>query len=168
MPPATKKSEPAPPPTSIQAAIKQTKPFLSRRQEALVGLLLTAEAVRWPLQDLLAGHGQLTFQQYNVLRILRGAGDDGHPCAEIGARMIARVPDVTRLVDRLEARGLVRRERSTADRRVVQVRILTPALDLLGRIDGPIAALAPRMLSALSPRELRALDELLAKARSTA
>jgi DNA-binding MarR family transcriptional regulator len=151
----------------LRTEIKQRKPFTSLHEEVFLALVRTADRLRAREAELLDQFA-LTAAQYNVLRILRGAGDDGHPCAEIGARMIAREPDVTRLVDRLEARGLVRRERSTADRRVVQVRILTPALELLGRIDGPIAALAPRMLSALSPRELRTLDELLAKARSTA
>jgi hypothetical protein len=80
------RSESAAPANSIQAAIKQTRPFRSRRQEALVGLMLTAEAVKWPMQDLLAAHEDLTLQQYNVLRILRGAGASGLPTLEIGAR----------------------------------------------------------------------------------
>ena len=165
MPPATKKSEPAPPPTSIQAAIKQTKPFLSRRQEALVGLLLTAEAVRWPLQDLLAGHGQLTFQQYNVLRILRGAGPAGLPTLAIAERMIERTPGVTRLLDRMDRKGLVARERDGADRRIVTCRITEAGASLLRQLDRPVDALDEDVMKALRDAEVAELIRLLDKLR---
>jgi DNA-binding MarR family transcriptional regulator len=97
--------------------------------------------------DLLAGamnaflrpHG-LTTAQYNVLRILRGAGPDGLPCQEISARMIARVPDITRLLDRLERAGLVARQRAADDRRRVITRISAEGLALLERLDDPIVA----------------------------
>lgn len=164
--PRTPADRPAAAPTSIQAAIKQTKPFRSRRQEALVGLLLTAEAVRWPLQDLLASHEELTMQQYNVLRILRGAGDAGLPTLEIGARMIERTPGVTRLIDRMEQKGLVVRERSPKDRRQVICRITEAGGTLLRRLDRPVDALDEDVLRTLDEAEVRELIRLLDKVRS--
>src|SRR5262245_26028019 len=103
--------------SKLRAEIKQQKPFGSVAEEVLLNLVRTASHLEARGADLLAAH-DLTPAQYNVLRILRGAGPDGHPCQEIGARMISRVPDVTRLVDRLEAAGLVTRKRSDTDRRV--------------------------------------------------
>jgi DNA-binding MarR family transcriptional regulator len=153
-------------PGSIRAAIKQTRPFRSRRQEALVGLLLTAESVRWPLQDLLAGHEELTMQQYNVLRILRGAGPDGLPTLEIGARMIERTPGVTRLLDRMEQKGLVVRERDRADRRLVICRITDTGSNLVRRLERPVDALDEEMMKALDDQEVAELIRLLDKVRN--
>lgn len=146
---------------SIQAAIKQTRPFRSRRQEAAVGLLLTAEAVRWPIQDLLASHEDLTMQQYNVLRILRGAGAAGLPTLEIGERMIERTPGVTRLIDRLELKGLVERGRAAPDRRQVICRITAAGAELLRGLDRPIDALDEQVMSGLSEAEIVELIRLL-------
>lgn len=150
---------------SIRAAIQQTRPFRSRRQEAVVGLLLAAESVRWPLQDLLSGHEQLTLQQYNVLRILRGAGPDGLPTLEIGARMIERTPGVTRLLDRMEHKGLVVRERSAEDRRQVICRITDSGTAMLKKLDRPIDALDDEVLAVLSDAEVDDLIRLLNKVR---
>lgn len=146
---------------SIQAAIQQTRPFRSRRQEAVVGLLLTAECVRWPLQDLLAGHDELTLQQYNVLRILRGAGAKGLPTLEIGNRMIERTPGVTRLIDRMEEKGLVVRERSREDRRIVTCRITEVGTTLLKRLDRPVDALEESLVGALDDAEVAEFIRLL-------
>jgi DNA-binding MarR family transcriptional regulator len=154
-----------PEPGSIQAAIRQTRPFRSRRQEAIVGLLLTAESVRWPLQDLLSGHEDLTPQQYNVLRILRGAGAQGLPTLEIGARMIERTPGVTRLIDRLEHKGLVARARSSEDRRQVLCRITESGRTLLRKLDRPVEALDDAVLGSLADDEVVALIRLLDKVR---
>jgi DNA-binding MarR family transcriptional regulator len=150
---------------SIQAAIKQSKPFRSRRQEALVGLLITAEAVRWPLQDLLAGHEQLTFQQYNVLRILRGAGPAGLPTLAIAERMIERTPGVTRLLDRMEKKGFVARERDGTDRRVVTCRITAAGANLLRQLDRPVDALDEDVMKGLRDGEVAELIRLLDKLR---
>jgi DNA-binding MarR family transcriptional regulator len=125
-------------PTSVQQAIKQARPFRNRRQEAVVAVMLTAESVRWPFLDLLGSRHELTLQQYNVLRILRGAGAAGLPTLEIGARMIERTPGITRLLDRLEAKGLVERERSAADRRQVLCRLAPAGDKLLARLDKPV------------------------------
>ena len=150
---------------SIQAAIKQTRPFRSRRQEAFIGLLLTAEATRWPFLDLLAGHEQLTLQQYNVLRILRGAGDDGLPTLEIANRMIERTPGVTRLIDRMEQKDLVSRQRAKSDRRQVICRITANGLSLLRKLDRPIDTLEDSVFAALDEGEVTTLITLLDKVR---
>ena len=152
---------------SIQAAIKQPRPFRNLSQEAVIGLMLTAEAVRWPFQDLLASHEELTLQQYNVLRILRGAGRDGLPTLEIGVRMVERTPGVTRLLDRLEAKGLVARERSASDRRQVLCRITEAGTTLLRGLDRPVDALEDAALAGLSQTELKALIRLLNRVRNT-
>lgn len=150
---------------SIQAAIRQTRPFRNAAQEAAIGLLLTAEAIRWPLQDLLAGHDELTPQQYNVLRILRGAGAAGLATLEIGARMIERTPGVTRLLDRIESKGLVERMRHAEDRRQVICKITEQGLTLLRRLDRPIEALDDAVMASLDQAELAELIRLLNKVR---
>ena len=152
-------------PGSIQHALRRTKPFRSRRQEALVGLLSTAEATRWPLQDLFARHDGLTLQQYNVLRILRGAGAAGLPTLEVGERMIERTPGVTRLLDRLAAKRLVARSRARGDRRQVICRITAAGLRLLKDLDRPVAALDESILACLGDREVARLIALLDKVR---
>jgi len=108
---------------TVAAAIQQTKPFASKRQEGTIALFLTAEAVRWRFARLLASRGELTVQQYNVLRILRGAGAVGLPTLSIVERMIEHTPGITRLIDRLESKGLVTRSRAAEDRRQVLCRI---------------------------------------------
>jgi MarR family transcriptional regulator, organic hydroperoxide resistance regulator len=152
-----------PDPTPTQRAIRQAKPFRSLGQEAVVALLLAAERVRWPIQDLLATEGDLTLQQFNVLRILRGAGEPGLPVLEVGARMIERTPGVTRLLDRLEDKGLVARARSSEDRRVVHARITKAGREVLARLDGPVDRLDDEILAVLSTSEQKALVRLLEK-----
>jgi DNA-binding MarR family transcriptional regulator len=108
----------------------------------------------------------LSATQYNVLRILRGS-PDGLPCGEIANRMITRDPDVTRLLDRLEKRGLIARWRETKDRRMVMARITPSGLDLLARLDEPVQEIHRTQLGHLGKDRLRALAELLASARAT-
>lgn len=108
---------------------------------------------------------ELSGTQYNVLRILRGA-PEGLACGEIASRMITRDPDVTRLLDRLEKRGLISRCRETKDRRTVMVRIAPPGLKLLATLDEPVRAAHRRQLGHLGQNRLRALSELLRVARS--
>lgn len=154
-------------PGSIQAAIQQTRPFRSAGAEAVVGLLLTAEAVRWPYQDLLAASHDLTLQQYNVLRILRGAGRQGLPTLEIASRMVERTPGVTRLIDRLEQKGLVQRERSATDRRQVYCRLSDAGSELLRRLERPIDTLDEAAVAMLSKAEIAELIRLLNKLRNS-
>jgi len=109
---------------------------------------------------LFKAHG-LSAPQYNVLRILRGADGADLSCHEVGARMLKRVPDVTRLLDRLDARGLITRWRCADDRRVVRTRITASGLDLLADIDGPLRDLIGREFAAFAAADLQRLDELL-------
>ena len=133
-------------------------------EAALVELLRTADALSRPLVALLKPENVST-SQYNVLRILRGA-PAGLPCREIGARMISRDPDITRLLDRLERRALIARCRDNPDRRTVLTRITPEGLQLLARLDAPLTAIHRRLLGHLGPRRLRSLSQLLAACRA--
>jgi DNA-binding MarR family transcriptional regulator len=128
-------------------------------------VLRTAEAMLAPEEALLRA-ADLSFPQYNVLRILRGAGAGGLPCGEIAARMVNRDPDITRLLDRLEARGLVRRSRDQRDRRVVVADITAEGLAALKPLDGPVARVHRDQLAHMSRRQLETLIELLEIART--
>jgi DNA-binding MarR family transcriptional regulator len=148
----------------IQQEIKQTRPFQSRAEEAAIALMRTADMVRRAVASIVEPYG-ITTQQYNVLRILRGAGDKGLPTLEIAERMIEQTPGITRLIDRLERKGLVRRERCATDRRQVFCRITKDGLKLLGQLDTPILAVDGWALASLLARELGQLITLLDKAR---
>lgn len=148
----------------LQDEIKQTKPFGSLEDEAFLNVLRTAEAFLWREAEFLKPY-EITLSQYNVLRILRGAEPVGLICREISERMIARDPDVTKLLDRLEARGLVRRERQEKDRRVIIVRITSEGLDLVKEIDEPVLKMTENLLAHLGERKLKTLIELLEEAR---
>ena len=138
-----------------------TKPFPSLAQEAWIALLLTTERVRWPLQTLLQERGDVTQQQYNVLRILRGAGAEGLPTLEIATRMVERTPGITRMIDRLEAKGLVERVRSVEDRRQVRCVLTADGRALVRRLDRPVSERNDELLSALSQSEIRELIRYL-------
>ena len=131
---------------------------------AYLQLLRTADLLSRDMSDLLKTE-ELSATQYNVLRILRGA-PEGLPCGEIAARMITRDPDVTRLLDRLEKRGLISRCRETKDRRTVMARITPQGLKLLSRLDEPVQAGHRKQLGHLGRERLRTLTELLRVARS--
>jgi len=149
---------------SIQAEIRQTKSFTSLEDEALVALQRTADRLHWRLSEMLKEHG-LSPTQYNALRILRGAGDQGRACSEIAERMINRDPDITRLVDRLERRGLAVRSREGRDRRIITTRITPAGLKLLEALDLPIEEFNRKMLSPLGEKQLQTLIYLLDSAR---
>jgi DNA-binding MarR family transcriptional regulator len=149
----------------VGEAIKQNKPFRSDAHEAVITLRMTVEKIGWPYQQLFAEH-DLTPQQYNVLRILRGAGSSGLPTLELAERMVERTPGITRLIDRLERKGLVDRVRSPEDRRQVYCLISRDGLALLRRLDGPIDALDRRSFDPLTGEEVRRLIRLLDKVRS--
>jgi DNA-binding MarR family transcriptional regulator len=148
----------------LQAEIKQTKPFQSLEEEAVLNLLRTTDAlVRQSVAMLKTW--SLSPAQYNALRILRGAGSEGVTCGEISERMLTKDPDITRLIDRLDARGLITRGRHDQDRRVVRTRITQAGLDLLAEIDKPARKLSREQLGHLSEDQLRQLIELLELAR---
>lgn len=150
-------------PRGLKDEIKKRHPFECPEQEAALNLARTADGFQIEVQRFLKGHG-LTGGQYNVLRILRGEGTE-LACQEVGARMITQVPDITRLVDRLEAAGLVERRRTPEDRRLVLLKITPRGLDLLKAIDAPILELHRRQLGHFSRDELAELNRLLVKAR---
>ena len=129
-------------------------------------LLRTTDILSRSLVTVLKTEG-LSANQYNVLRILRGS-PDGLPCGEIASRMITRDPDITRLLDRLEKRGLISRCRETRDRRMVMARITPPGFKLLARLDEPVEKTHRRQLDHLGRERLRALAELLHAARTGA
>lgn len=121
----------------LLAEIKQTKPFELLEEEAVLNIARTAEVLGQRTAEFLREH-QLSAAQYNVLRILRGAGESGATCSQIAERMISHDPDITRLLDRMETRGLISRARSKEDRRVVITTISPEGLVLLGGIDEPL------------------------------
>jgi DNA-binding MarR family transcriptional regulator len=147
----------------LQTELKKRRPFDLLEQEAALNIARTADRFGICFARLFREFG-LTPSQYNVLRILRGEGKP-LPILEVADRMLAVVPGITGLIDRLEAQGLVARERSTEDRRIVYVAITPKGVELLGRIDEPEAALHKKLIGHLTPDELRALIRLLEKAR---
>lgn len=151
-------------PRGLQAELKQKVPFTSREQEAYLSLLRTADALQAQVEARLKEFG-LTGTQYNALRILRGAGPEGLPCREIGERMIARDPDITRLLNRLEDRGFVERSRARHDRRVIYGKITAAGLKLLREMDNPIEKQGREMLRHVGQEKLKQLIELLEQVR---
>ncbi len=149
----------------LQKELKKRRPFDSPEQEAALNIARTADRFGIRFARLFREYG-LTPSQYNVLRILRGEGTP-LPILEVADRMVAAVPGITGLIDRLEGMGLLARERSTEDRRVVFVAITPRGLDLLARLDEPVAALHKRLLGHMSPQELRQLIDLIEKARQS-
>ena len=152
-------------PGQLQREIKQTKPFGTLEEEAAVSLARTAALLQHAGEELLGRYG-ITQTQYNVLRILRGAGANGLCRAEVGERMINRVPDVTRLLDRMEDARLVERERGEEDRRYVTARITPEGLKILTRLDQPLHDFLEAKLSHMGQGKLRTLIDLLAEART--
>ena len=147
-------------PSQVQREINQKRPFRSRQQEAGIALVRTADHVRRHFARVIEPHG-ITPQQFNVLRILRGAGESGMPTLEIARRMIERTPGITRLLDRLEAKKLVRRERCPTDRRQVLCWIDPPGLALLEALEEPVQRADRTAMRGLAERDLRHLIRLL-------
>lgn len=148
----------------LKQEIKQTKPFASVHEEVVLSMMRTADQLAGPMSELLR-EATLSLSQYNVLRILRGADADGLPCGEISERMVRRDPDLTRLLDRLETRGLVTRSRGTADRRVVRASISEEGMRLLASLDEKMDATVRATLAHMPKARLKALCELLEEAR---
>ncbi len=149
----------------LQAELKQKLPFTSLEQEASLSLMRTADAFQTEIEAWLKKYG-LTGTQYNALRILRGAGPEGLPCREIGDRMITHDPDITRLLNRLETRGLVERSRDKKDRRVIYGKITSSGLKLLREMDGPIEKQGREMLRNVGQEKLKELIDLLELVRA--
>jgi len=144
--------------------LKQRRPFGSLEQEAMLSIARTSAILEYENAEAFKSYG-VTPTQYNALRILRGAEPDGLCRNEVRDRLVARVPDATRLLDRLVEIGLVVRTREGGDRRFVRSRITAAGLDLLGRLDGVVEELHRRQLGHLPQARLRMLIELLGEAR---
>jgi len=141
---------------------KALAPRAPIQQEAFLAILSAADALAAELEAVLK-ESDLSATQYNVLRILRGAGDEGLPCGRIAERMITRDPDMTRLLDRLEKRGLIERSRDVVDRRIVRGKISSAGLRAVAALDEPVIELHRRQLQGLNKKESNQLVELLYK-----
>jgi DNA-binding MarR family transcriptional regulator len=144
-------SRPKSPPAPLEARV-------------FVTLLKAADFLSQDAEQLVKSAG-LTGAQYNVMRILRGAGPGGLACSSIGERMISHDPDMTRLLDRMEKRGLISRERQTDDRRVIKTRVTSQGLDLLKTLDQPVRELHKRQFSHMPAARLKMLAGLLEELR---
>jgi DNA-binding MarR family transcriptional regulator len=138
--------------------------FDSPEQEAYLNLWRTYDRLR-AFEDELFSRWDLTPQQYNALRLLRGSHPHKLPTLTLAARLVSRAPDITRLLDKLENRGLIERERSPANRRIVRVGVTDAGLALLRELDAPVRECHARQLGHLSRGELRALVEMLRTVR---
>ena len=159
-----KKATPTPKPIGLQAELRQTKSFESLHAEAILNIVRTAARMQHALHLQLKPYG-ITETQYNSLRILRGAGSIGLTCAEIAERLVSQDPDITRLVERLQRQGLVRRERGEKDRRVVLTKITAAGLDRLKEMDPVVNSTVNALLSHLSSSQLKTMIDLLERAR---
>lgn len=150
--------------STLQSELRQRKPFSSLEHEAVLNIARTAAVLEHSTSEALKAHG-LTGTQYNALRILRGSEPNGLCRNEVRDRLVARVPDATRLLDRLVEMGLVVRTREGDDRRFVRSRITRAGLDLLEPLDEVTGSLHRRQLGHLGPEKLRSLIDLLEEAR---
>jgi DNA-binding MarR family transcriptional regulator len=149
----------------LQREIRQRRPFQSPAHEAILALMHTADLVRRQFAALVEPHG-ITTQQYNVLRILRGAGTDGLPTLEVAGRMIEQTPGITRLMDRLEAKELVRRQRCPEDRRQHLCWITPKGLALLAKLDAPTQRAHEDSMKNLRTKDREAFIRLLDAVRA--
>lgn len=148
----------------LQRELNKKNCFDLPEQEVFLSLLRTTSLLENVAERFFREYG-LSIATFNVLRILRAAGKDGKTCSQIGEDMVARVPDVTRLVDRLEEAGLVKRSRERDDRRVVRVTLMPQGLEVVDKLDGPVLELHRLQLGHLTKSELSELTRLLERAR---
>ena len=148
----------------ILKELQQSKPFRHIEEEVFLNIQRTADAMLQELLDVLKPAG-LSITQYNVLRILRGAGENGLTCKDIGARMITRDPDITRLLDRLERRNLLTRSRAKEDRRFIAIRVTPEGLALLQQLDEPIGQKQVELMRQMSREQLGSAIEILEQLR---
>ncbi len=151
--------------SSLRDQLRQQKPFRSLYQEAFLNVARTETVLHDGIDRVLQPKG-LSLTQYNVLRMLRGAGDDGLCRNEIRDRLITRMPDVSRLLDRMEEGGLVSRVRSTEDRRLVNTTLTKRGRTLVDQLDDAVAGEHERQLGHLNQTQLKTLIELLTLART--
>jgi DNA-binding MarR family transcriptional regulator len=149
---------------TLQQDLKQKKPFRSLQQEAYLSVVRTSTSLTDAMEDLVKARG-ISATQYNVLRILRGSGAEGLCRNELRHRMLTRMPDMTRLLDRMEDAGLVVRAREGDDRRMVMTRITEQGRRLLDDLDAPVMALHRKQMAGLTDAQLRSLSDLLTLVR---
>jgi DNA-binding MarR family transcriptional regulator len=149
---------------TLQQDLKQKKPFRSLQQEAYLSVVRTSTSLTDAMEDLVKARG-ISATQYNVLRILRGSGAEGLCRNELRDRMLTRMPDMTRLLDRMEDAGLVVRAREGDDRRMVMTRITEKGRRLLDELDAPVMALHRKQMAGLTDAQLRSLSDLLTLVR---
>ena len=149
----------------LKTEIDQSVPFASAEEEALLNLVRTADRLSRAIQRTIRPWG-ITATQYNVLRILRGAGPEGLTCSEIGGRMITEDPDITRLLRRLKALKLIRQHHDRRDRRVVRTQISDAGLQLLDEMDPAVKRAPQELLGHLSENEIAELTRLLELVRA--
>jgi MarR family transcriptional regulator, organic hydroperoxide resistance regulator len=149
----------------LQQEIQQKKAIRLLEEEATLNIVRTADVLMLSLMDVLKPFA-LSATQYNVLRILRGAGEEGASCKDVGNRMVTRDPDITRLMDRLEKRGLLTRDRAKEDRRFVTHKLTKAGLELVNELDRPIEELHRKKMRHMKPQRLLELVELLEEVRS--
>lgn len=152
-------------PTDLQEELRQRRPFQSQQEEAMLNVVRTSAVLQDAFEELLKPYG-LTSTQYNVLRILRGADATGLCRNELRDRLLTRMPDVTRLLDRMEEIGLVVRERDTVDRRLVTTQLTRQGRRLVDDLDAAVASEHQRCFGHLSKSQLTTLIQLLTLARA--
>lgn len=150
---------------TIAKSIHLTRPFRSLQEKALIAMMRTVDRISQVPRECLRPY-QLSIQQYNVLRILRGAGKDGLQTYEVVERMVTRAPNITRLVDKLEKKGYIRRKRSKKDMRVIDLNITSRGLALLNELDPPMDQASHEAMTGLKAGELKSLVKLLDKLRA--
>lgn len=150
--------------TTLNEELKTKVRITSLQQEVFLSLLVTVDRLHRHHGDFMSGFG-ISQKQYNILRILRGAGKPGLPVMEIGRRMIEKSPDVSRIIDRLIESGLVKRRRQRQDRRVVLVTISAKGLTFLDNMEQPVAEQVDSMLEGMREEDLKKMLELLDRAR---
>lgn len=149
----------------VAGEIRQTRPFAQPDREMAVTLLRTSDVLHHAVESALRPWG-VSPEQYNVLRILQGAGPQGLPTLEIADRMVARAPNVTRLLDKMVEKGLARRERSEDDRRVVRISATADSAPLLREMNAAVDALLHGRLGSMGARELKSLTAGLDEVRA--
>ena len=151
---------------SLRDELKQRKPFGSVQHEAVLNILRTSHLLTDAFEGVIKPHG-ITGSQYNVLRILRGAAPGGLCRNDVRERLLNRMPDVTRLLDRMEQSGLVSRSRDGDDRRVVTTKITKAGMRIVNDLDEPVAKQHQQQLGHMSDEQLRTLVRLLTVARNS-
>lgn len=153
--------------STLYHEIRQSRPFHSLEEETYIAIRLTAQMMEEPWARYLRKTEGISPSQYNLLRILRGAGIEGRTMSEISERMINRDPDVTRLADRIVKLGLARRIRDGEDRRVVKLFITPKGLETVARLDGPVDKFLKQALGGMGAKRLKQMRDLMNEARAS-